>query len=468
MYRYLYAFLSCIKKVVMIIVEQKGDFEHGKVGNLILSQAIPLTIAQFVQVIYNIVDRIYLGRMPGEEVGVALTGVGLAFPVITLIAAFTNLLAMGGTPLCSMARGKQDEERAKRIEANVFSLQICVGVVLAALVFLTMKPALYLLGASDVTYTYARQYLQIYLLGTVFFTIGSGMNGFINLQGFPGTGMCTTVIGAVVNLILDPIFIFGLHMGVKGAALATVISQSLSCVWVLAFLFGRKTVIKLRVTDLFRFDFKLIKKIISLGMAGFIMAASNSVVQAVCNKTLSIYGGDIYIGVMTIINSVREINGLPINGITGGSQPVISYNYGAKKYKRVKQGISFTAKVSFLYTAVMWALIMMFPTFFLGLFSSDQNLIITGYKPILIYFAAFFMMSFQYAGQSTFVALGKSKQSIFFSMLRKVIIVVPLTVILPMIPALGVNGVFLAEPISNVLGGLASFFTMYFTVYRKM
>lgn len=449
-------------------MKQTGDFEHGKVGKLILSQAIPLTLAQFVQVIYNIVDRMYLGHMPGEEMGVALTGVGLAFPVITIIAAFTNLFSMGGTPLCSMARGKHDEERAKRIEANVFSLQICIGIILAVSVFLTMKPVLYLLGASDITYSYARQYLSIYLLGTVFFTIGSGMNGFINLQGFPAIGMCTTVIGAVINLILDPVFIFGLHMGVKGAALATVISQSFSCIWVLAFLFGRKTVIKLRPVDLFKFDFKLIKRITSLGMAGFIMAASNSMVQAVCNKTLSIYGGDIYIGVMTIINSVREMNGLPINGITGGAQPVLSYNYGAKEYKRVKQGIRFTATVGFLYTAFMWALVMVFPMFFLKLFSSDQSLIMTGHKPILIYFAAFFMMSFQFAGQSTFVALGKSKQSIFFSLLRKVIIVVPLTILLPMIPSIGVNGVFLAEPISNVLGGLASFLTMYFTVYRKM
>ncbi len=449
-------------------MEQKGDFEHGKVGRLILSQAVPLTIAQFVQVIYNIVDRIYLGHLPGEEVGAALTGVGLVFPIITLIAAFTNLLAMGGTPLCAMARGKHDEDRAKRIEANVLSLQILMGVVLAILAFLTMKPALYLLGASDITYTYAREYLQIYLLGTVFFTIGSGMNGFINLQGFAGIGMCTTIIGAVINLILDPVFIFGFDMGVRGAALATVISQSVSCIWVIAFLFGRKTVIKLRVTDLFRFDFVLIKKIVSLGMAGFIMAASNSTVQAVCNKTLSIYGGDIYIGVMTIINSVREIIGLPINGITGGSQPVISFNYGARKYVRVRQGIRFTAEVGFGYTAVMWALIMIFPMFFLRLFSSDQTLIAAGHEPILIYFAAFFMMSFQFAGQSTFVALGKSKQSIFFSMLRKVIIVVPLTIILPMIPAIGVYGVFLAEPVSNVLGGLASFLTMYFTVYRKM
>lgn len=437
-------------------------------GTLILSQALPLTLAQLVQVLYNVVDRMYIGHIPGDETGGALTGVGLTFPLITLIAAFTNLFATGGAPLCSMARGRGVPERAKKIESDVLSMQIATGLILAAILFIVKKPLLYLFGASDATYGYASQYLSIYLLGTVFLAVGTGMNGFINLQGFPRTGMLTTVIGAVINLILDPLFIFGLHLGVRGAAIATVISQFVSACWVMAFLFGKSAVIPLSPAELFHVDFLLLKEIVTLGLSGFIMAATNSVCQAVCNATLSIYGGDIYIGVMTIINSVREMIGLPVNGITSGSQPVLSFNYGAGKSGRVKQGVRFMAWAGFLYTFFMWVLIMAFPTGFLRIFSSVESLVEAGKWPLIIYFMGFFMMSFQFAGQSTFVALGKSGQAIFFSLFRKIIIVVPLTIFLPKIAALGVMGVFLAEPISNFIGGLASFLTMYATVYRKL
>ncbi len=433
-----------------------------------MSQALPLTLAQLVQVLYNVVDRMYIGHIPGDETGGALTGVGLTFPLITLIAAFTNLFATGGAPLCSMARGRGVPERAKKIESDVLSMQIATGLILAAILFIAKKPLLYLFGASDATYGYASQYLSIYLLGTVFLAVGTGMNGFINLQGFPRTGMLTTVIGAVINLILDPLFIFGLHLGVRGAAIATVISQFVSACWVMAFLFGKSAVIPLSPAELFHVDFPLLKEIVTLGLSGFIMAATNSVCQAVCNATLSIYGGDIYIGVMTIINSVREMIGLPINGITSGSQPVLSFNYGAGKSGRVKQGVRFMAWAGFLYTFFMWVLIMSFPTGFLRIFSSVESLVEAGKQPLIIYFMGFFMMSFQFAGQSTFVALGKSGQAIFFSLFRKIIIVVPLTIFLPEIAALGVMGVFLAEPISNFIGGLASFLTMYVTVYRKL
>lgn len=446
----------------------KGNFGQGRMGSLILSQAIPLTLAQLVQVIYNVVDRMYIGHIPGEEAGAALTGVGLTFPLITLIAAFVNLFATGGAPLCSIARGKNDSERAKTIEANTFTMQIYVGLVSAVFLFILMKPLLYLFGASDITYPYAQQYLSIYLLGSVFLAVGTGMNGFINLQGFPRIGMCTTIIGAVLNLILDPVFIFGFNMGVQGAALATVISQFVSACWVILFLFGKKAVIPLKLRDLFHLDFSLLKEIVALGLSGFIMAATNSACQAVCNATLSIHGGDIYIGVMTIINSVREMISLPISGITSGAQPVLSYNYGAQNSDRVKQGIRFTAWVGFSYTFFMWLLVMIFPMVFLRLFTSEQSLIAAGKLPLIIYFAGFFMMSFQFAGQSTFVALGKPKQAIFFSLFRKIIIVVPLTFLLPYIGTLGVMGVFLAEPISNFIGGLASFLTMYITVYRKL
>lgn len=446
----------------------KGNFGQGKVGSLILAQAIPLTLAQFVQVIYNVVDRMYIGHIPGEEAGAALTGVGLTFPLITLVAAFINLFASGGTPLCSMARGKNDAERAKNIEANAFTMQIYVGLAAAIFLFLLMKPLLYLFGASDITYAYARQYLSIYLLGSVFLTVGTGMNGFINLQGFPRVGMCTTVIGAVLNLVLDPLFIFKLNMGVRGAALATVISQFVSACWVVWFLFGKNAVITLHFRDLFHVDFSLLKEIVALGLSGFIMAATNSACQAVCNATLSVHGGDIYIGVMTIINSVREMIGLPVGGITSGAQPILSFNYGAKNNDRVKQGIRFTAWVGFLYTFLMWGMVMFFPMMFLRIFTPDQDLIAIGKMPLIVYFMGFFMMSFQFAGQSAFVSLGKSKQAVFFSLFRKIIIVVPLTLLLPHVKSLGVTGVFWAEPISNLVGGLACFITMYVTVYRDL
>lgn len=446
----------------------KGNFGQGKVGSLILAQAIPLTLAQFVQVFYNVVDRMYIGHIPGEEAGAALTGVGLTFPLITLVAAFINLFSSGGTPLCSMARGRDDVERARKIEANAFTMQIYVGFAAAIFLFLLMKPLLYLFGASDITYAYASQYLSIYLLGSVFLTIGTGMNGFINLQGFPRIGMCTTIIGAALNLVLDPLFIFRLDMGVRGAALATVISQLVSACWVMLFLFGKNAVIELRFHDLFHLDFSLLKEMVALGLSGFIMAATNSACQAVCNATLSVHGGDIYIGVMTIINSVREMIGLPVGGITSGAQPILSFNYGAKNNHRVKQGIRFTAWVGFLYTFLMWLLVMLFPMVFLRIFTPDQSLITVGKMPLIIYFMGFFMMSFQFAGQSAFVSLGKSKQAVFFSLFRKIIIVVPLTILLPNIPALGVMGVFLAEPISNFVGGLACFMTMYLTVYRRL
>ncbi len=449
-------------------MKKAGNFGDGSMGSLILSQAVPLTMAQLAQVIYNMVDRMYIGRIPGDTAGIALTGVGLTFPLITLIAAFINLFSTGGTPLCSMARGGNERERAIKIEADVLSMQICSGIVLVIFFYLMMKPLLYLFGANDTTYVYACEYLSIYLLGTVFLAVGTGMNGFINLQGFPKTGMMTTIIGAVVNLILDPFFIFVLHLGVKGAAIATVISQFISALWVMRFLFGKNTVLPLKTTDLFHVDRKLLKEIVTLGLSGFMVAATNSACQAVCNATLSIYGGDIYIGIMTIINSVREMISLPINGITSGSQPVLSYNYGAGNGGRVKKGIRFTAFAGFSYTFFMWAVIMAFPLFFLRIFSPDQELITTGKIPMMIYFMGFFMMSFQFSAQTTFTSLGKAKRAIFFSLFRKIIIVVPLTILLPQIKGLAVIGVFLAEPISNFLGGIASFTTMYLTVYKKL
>ena len=450
---------------------QRGDFKTEKISKLIMAQAIPLTIAQLVQVLYNIIDRIYLGHMSGEMESLPLTGVGLTFPIISLIAAFTNLFATGGAPLCSMARGAGNTDRARKLEITTLFMQIMTGITCMIVLYLTKRPLLYLLGASSDTYKYANDYLTIYLLGTLFVTTGTGMIGFINLQGYPRKGMTYMMTGAIINMILDPVFIFVLNMGVKGAALASVISQLIAAILVLRFLFGKEAILQVSVKDLLKPTLSLVKEIVILGFAGFIMSATNCAVQAVCNMTLSNYGrelGDIYIGVMTIINSVREMIGLPINGITSGAQPVISYNYGANERTRVKQGIRFMAAVGVSYTAFMWLMIMIFPHGFLTIFSSDAKVIEMGRMPIIIYFMAFIFMSLQFVGQSTFVALGKSKQSIFFSLLRKVFIVIPLTLILPMFPQIGVMGVFLAEPISNFIGGIASCGTMYFTVYRKL
>lgn len=444
----------------------KSDFSQGKMWKNILNQAIPLTIAQAVQVLYNVVDRVYLGHLPGAS-SLALTGVGLIFPIVSLITAFCNLFSTGGAPLFSIARGAGYPERAEKIMNNTFSMLVLTGAVLMVAGYLFRKPVLYLFGASDDTYVYADAYLTIYLLGTIFVMIGTGMNGFINAQGFARTGMMTIILGAVLNVILDPLFIFVLELGVQGAATATVISQCISCVWVLRFLTGKKAILRLN-PKYFLPQPKLLKEITGLGLPGFIMSATNCLVQVTCNATLKQYGGDLYVGVMTVINSVREIFSLPVTGLTNGAQPVISFNYGAQKYKRVRSGIIFMSISSMVFTAVCWILVLTHPRFLLSLFSSDQALVDVGIRSLQIYFFGFFFMSLQFAGQSTFVALGKSRHAVFFSLLRKAVIVFPLTLLLPKIGGLGVDGVFLAEPISNLLGGTACFVTMVCTLWPQL
>lgn len=442
----------------------RSDFSTGRVWRHIVALAVPMTAAQFVQILYNIVDRIYIGHLPGAS-SLALTGVGLTFPIITLIIACTNLFGMGGSPLCSIARGKRDDEQAEKIMGNTCGMLLISGFVIIVIGFLLMKPMLYLFGASDQTYPYAQAYLRIYLIGTPCVMIGTGMNGFINLQGFARTGMLTVMIGAIVNIILDPIFIFVFDMGVAGAGFATVIAQFVSAIWVLHFLLGKQTLLRIRRKYL-KPVWSLQKEIISLGMAGFIMAATNSLVQVVCNSSLQQYGGDVYVGIITVINSVREIVMLPVNGITSAAQPVLGFNYGAREYKRVKQAIAFLSVSLITYTFLAWLFLLVAPRLLFGIFTSDAELIRLGIPAMHIYFFGFFMMALQFSGQTTFVGLGQSKQAIFFSLFRKVIIVVPLTILLPHAASLGVNGVFLAEPISNFIGGTASFVTMLFTVKR--
>lgn len=441
------------------------DFAGSTVSKNIISQAVPLIMAQIVQILYNVVDRIYIGHLPGSD-GLALTGIGLAFPVITLVMAFTQLFGAGGTPLFSMARGAGEEMQAEKIMGNAFFLLLRCAVVLFVFCYLLRRPILFLFGASEDSYVYADSYLKIYLFGTAFSMISAGMNGFINAQGFPGTGMLTTVIGAVLNLILDPVFIFIFHMGVAGAALATVISQLVSALWVVRFLTGPKAALHIRRTYI-NIDYKLMRQIASLGLSGFIMQSTNCLVNIVCNITLRAYGGDLYVGIMTVLHSIREVMTLPVFGFTDGARPVLSYDYGAKRFERVRSGIQFMTVAGIGYTLLAWIVVIISPRLLLSIFTNNTEMLNAGQEALKLYFMGFCFMAFQFCGQSTFVALGCSKQAVFFSLLRKAIIVAPLTVLLPLL-GFGVHGVFLAEPISNLIGGSSCFIAMYLQVYRKL
>lgn len=446
--------------------EMRNDFSKGSVVKNILNLAVPMTLAQLINVLYNIVDRIYIGRIP-EHATLSLTGIGLSLPMITMVTAFANLFGMGGAPLCSIERGRGNLKEAEKIMGNSFSMMMIFGVVLTVFGLIFKKPLLYAFGASDATWPFADAYITIYLLGSIFVMTGLGMNSFINSQGFGRIGMCTVLLGAAANLVLDPIFIFGLNMGIQGAALATVISQALSAVWILWFLTGKKAILKLKISCM-RPEIRRVKEITALGMSGFTMAITNCTVQIVCNATLQMYGGDLYVGIMTVINSLREVAIMPVHGVTNSSQPVMGFNYGAKEYGRVKKAILFTSIFSIFYTTLAWALLHGFPEFFIRMFNQDQALIEAGVPTLRLYFFGFFMMSLQFAGQAVFVALGKSKQAVFFSIFRKVVIVTPLTLFLPSLFHMGTDGVFMAEPISNFVGGAACFGTMMFTVWREL
>lgn len=444
----------------------QNDFSQGSIRKAIIRMAIPMTFAQVINLLYNIVDRMFIGRIPNEGT-LALTGLGLCFPIIMMVTAFTNLFGVGGAPLSSIERGKGNDEEAQNIMGTSFSLLIIAGIILTIVGILFKKPILYLFGASDSTYPYANQYLSIYLLGTIFVMISLGMNSFINNQGFAKIGMLTTALGCVTNIILDPILINICKLGVQGAAIATVVSQFLSAIWVLKFLTGKETILRLEKRSLvLRWD--RVKKITALGLAGCVVQFTNSAVTIVCNRCLSIYGGDLYVGVMTILNSIREIFNLPVHGITNGAGPVLSFNYGAKEYKRVQESIRFMSTVTIIYTVIAWLVLILIPRPFINLFNNDPELTEASIHAINIYFFGFFMMALQFAGQITFTSLGKSKQAIFFSIFRKIIIVVPLTIYIPMLLHNGVDGVFMAEPISNCIGGGACFITMQLTIGKEL
>lgn len=445
--------------------DRQNDFSQGSIPGNIMKLALPMTAAQLVNVLYSVVDRIYLGHLPDSD-HLALTGIGVAMPIITILMGFANLCGTGGAPLCSISRGEGDDGEAERILGNSFTLLLILGVLSTAFFLVFKRPILYLFGASDATFPYADGYMTIYLCGTLFVMISLGMNPFINAQGFGRTGMMTVLLGAAANIILDPILIFGFHMGVQGAALATIVSQGLSAAWVMAFLVGKKAILRLKLSCL-RLEIGRVKRIVALGLSGFFVNLTNSLVQVVCNATLQAYGGDPYVGVMTIINSLREVFIMPVHGLTNGSQPVEGYNYGARKYQRVRESIRFSVGITVVYSALFWAVAMAFPGLLIRIFNDSPDIIAIGVPALRIYFGMFLFMSLQLAGQGVFTGLGRSKQAVFFSLLRKAIINAPLTVLLPLW-GMGTTGVFAAEAVSQLVGGLACFITMYFTVYRPL
>ncbi len=444
------------------------DFENGTVTGNIIGAALPMLVAQILNLLYNIVDRIYIARIP--EVGTAALGaVGLCFPLIVIISAFANLFGSGGAPLFSIFRGKKEEQQAIHIMNTSFSM-LCFSAVILMVIGLTFAhPLLTLFGASKAALTYAVPYMMIYLIGTLPSMIAVGMNPFINAQGYSVIGMSSVAIGAVANLLLDPLFIFSLGFGVCGAAIATVISQCLSAVFVLIFL-TRKAELKVRFLRRNELSQSLnyAKNIISLGTAGFIMQLTNSLVTICCNNVLSVTGGDIYISVMTIVSSVRQLVETPIYAINEGTSPILSYNYGAGRPSRVRKAGIVMGIMIFGYTAVMWSLIILAPGALIQVFSSDATLIQDSIPALKQYFAAFIFMDLQYIGQTVFKSLNKKKQAIFFSLLRKVFIVVPLTYLMPYAMHMGTAGVFLAEPMSNIIGGSLCFITMLCTVLPEL
>ena len=433
--------------------QKKNDFSRGSVVGNIMKLAVPMTLAQLINVLYNIVDRIYIGMIP-ENATLSLTGLGLCLPIISIVIAFANLFGMGGAPLCSIERGRGNEKEAEAIMGNSFVMMVAVGILLTVLGLMFKRPMLYLFGASDATIPYADAYVTIYLMGNIFVMTGLGMNSFINSQGFGTVGMMTVLLGAVT-------------MGVRGAALATILSQMLSALWILAFLTGRRTILKLRPSAM-KLDAGRLLRIVGLGMSGFTMSITNSLVQIMYNSMLQKFGGDLYVGIMTVINSVREVISMPVNGLTNSAQPVLGYNYGAREYKRVQKAIVFMSVVCILYTVVAWGFVDWFPAFFIRIFNREGDMVEAGIPAIRMYFFGFFMMSLQFAGQSVFVGLGKSRNAVFFSIFRKVIIVIPLIIILPTVFGMGTQGILMAEPISNFIGGAACFGTMLLTVWPEL
>lgn len=435
------------------------------IGKLLLKLALPTVAAQLINMLYNIVDRIYIGHIP--EIGAdALTGVGVCMPLIMMVSAFAALVGFGGSPRASIAMGKKDNDSAEKILGNCFTTQILISFVLTAVLLIWNRDLLMAFGASENTISYGTRYMNIYSVGTIFVQLTLGMNAFITAQGFAKTGMLSVLIGAVSNIVLDPIFIFGFNMDVQGAALATIISQALSCVWVVSFLFGKKTILKIRKENM-RLSASVILPCLALGTSTFIMQASESVISICFNSSLQKFGGDIAVGAMTILTSVMQFAMLPLQGLGQGAQPIISYNYGAGSARRVKDAFKLLLKISLGYALFLWAMVMLLPGGFVRMFTSDLKLIEFTKTALRVYLAALFMMGIQMACQMTFNSLGRAVESIIVAIMRKFVLLLPLIFVLPQIFKSGQTmAVYLAEPIADFLA--VSFTIVLFAIqFRK-
>lgn len=443
--------------------DNKNFLGTAPIGKLLLKLSIPTVIAQLINMLYNIVDRIYIGHIPGEG-SLALTGVGVCMPIIMIVSAFAALVSSGGAPRASIYMGKQEEESAEKILGNCFSLQIIISLILTAVLLIWSKDLLLAFGASENTIGYATDYMQIYAFGTLFVQLTLGMNSFITAQGFTTVSMVSVVIGAVCNITLDPVFIFGFHMGVKGAALATILSQGISMIWVVLFLCGSKTQLHLR-TKYMRLEPKVILPCVALGLAAFIMQASESIVSVCFNSSLLRYGGDIAVGTMTILTSVMQFAMLPLQGIAQGAQPISSYNYGAKNADRVKKTFCLLAITCFVYSTLLWTAVELIPEAFVIIFTSDADLITFSAPMLRIYLGGLCLFGIQVACQMTFTSLGKAVNSIIVAVVRKFVLLIPLIYIVPHIVSDPTTGVYMAEPIADVIA--VTFTSVLFAVQFK-
>lgn len=447
------------------MADDKEFLGKEPLGKLLFRLAVPTVTAQLINMLYNIVDRIYIGHMPGDG-ALALTGVGVCLPLILIVSAFAALVGAGGAPRASIFMGQKEYGKAERTLGNCFTLQIAISVILTAVLLIWNEDLLLAFGASANTIGYATAYMDIYAIGTIFVQITLGMNYFITAQGFARTGMLSVAIGAVSNIILDPIFIFGFGMGVRGAALATIISQGFSAIWVLSFLFGKKTFLRLRAKAM-RLDRSIVLPAVGLGMATFIMQASESIINICYNSSLLRYGGDIAVGAMTILSSVMQFAMLPLQGLGQGAQPILSYNYGAKDKERVMGAYFLLLRVNLIYAAILWLLVMLFPSAFARLFTSDQALVSFSSSALRVYMAASVLFGIQMSCQMTFTSLGNARSSAIVAIMRKFVLLIPLMYLLPHIfTGNQAMAVFLAEPVADTLA-VAFTSVLFFFDFRK-
>ncbi|MEG1943111.1 MAG: MATE family efflux transporter [Angelakisella sp.] len=427
----------------------QNDLGNDSVKGLLFKLAAPAIAAQLVNMLYNIVDRIYIGHIPNVGAA-ALTGVGVSMPIIMLISAFSALIGMGGAPRASIKMGQQDNEGASKILGNCLAALLVISALLTVFFLIFGEQLLMMFGASENTIEYAAQYMNIYVCGTVFVQLALGLNPFISTQGFATTSMMTVLIGALINIVLDPILIFGFDMGVRGAALATIISQAVSAIWVLKFLFSKKSMLRLR-KDIVRINPKIIFPVLALGVSPFIMQSTESLLNIVFNSSLQRYGGDIAVGSMTILTSMMQLFMLPVMGLTQGAQPIIGYNFGARNNERVKEAFKLLLICAMTFVTIFWAAMMFFPQIFISLFTTDTLLINFTVWAVRIYLAGCIVMGAQLSCQQTFIAIGQAKSSLFLALLRKIILLIPLIYILPLFLQNKVLGVYLAEPIADVI-----------------